>query len=121
MDQILLKMEKAYASRSSLPGGSLQAQGDVAGNDPLQARIAHLDLMTQQTIKELSGIQHGYPIMAYETEDGFQSGFICAAALRDSHPEIVRRFSRLFYSTSHADICVVFRDELRAVGRRYQK
>lgn len=115
------KLESMYtpAALSSLSGAVQEVEKEA--DDLLTCRIAHLSAESQEAIRSLSKLQHGYPVRAYESDDGLRAGVICGASLREDKPEILRLFSRLFFGPHHSDICVVFREELRGVGRKYRK
>lgn len=122
LDSVLSKLDAAYAvpekPSSSLSGNKEKEQQKKGA---LQERIAHLDPFAQSAIKELSQLQHGYAIRAYESDDGLRAGIIAGPHIRHHQSDVVRRFSQVFFGMCHSDICVVFKDELRAVGRRYRK
>ena len=119
LDTRIQKLESMYQSPSLLSGEEKVAESAAA--DPLAARIDHLDPMAQTTIRELSAIQQGHPICAYVSVDGLRAGIVCAGTVKENRPDVLKRFSQLFFSIHHSDICVVFQNELREVGRRYGK
>ena len=119
-DQRIEKLEQLHASSSLLSGISNQRE-EPDQMDLLADRIDHLDPIACRAIRELSELQQNYPIRAYESEDGLRAGIICSDSLKLEQPEVVKRFSQLFFSDHHETICTVFEPELRQVGRRHGK
>jgi len=88
----------------------------------LDHKISKLQQVHQASASSLSGQQvvpgPGEDPLA---EDGLRAGVIYGPNLAVTHPEIIKRCSRLFFSIHHESICTVFESELRQLGRRYRK
>ena len=98
--------------------GPEDSQGKVE-TDPLAARIAHLAPEVQEVAREISQLQHKYPIRACETADCLRAKIIFPPGFRDNYSDVARRFSVLFFGRHHAAICLEFHDELAAVAADY--
>lgn len=115
----MANLEKLHGT--SLSGGSVPAP--VAKETSLEDRIAHLPIPAQEAIKELSQLQHSYPIRCYlfDTEEYNSAAIFTPDSWREEFPEARERASKIFFGPYHAEICQVFSKELWAEGRKYGK